>query len=79
MKKIFNDWLHENVNLINKLKKEFGNKGFIDVLYNTEEFEQLVASVNNNTEEEQIFVNGWTDDKDELFYNMLKTFVRIVK
>jgi hypothetical protein len=48
-------------------------------LYNTEEFEQLVASVNNNTEEEQTFVNGWTDDKDELFYNMLKTFVRIVK
>ena len=79
MKKIFNDWLHKNVNLINKLKKEFGNKGFIDVLYNTEEFEQLVASVNNNTEEEQTFVNGWTDDKDELFYNMLKTFVRIVK
>ena len=58
MKKIFNDWLHKNVNLINTLKKEFGNKGFIDVLYNTEEFEQLVASVNNNTEEEQTLFNS---------------------
>jgi hypothetical protein len=79
MKKLFNNWLHENVDLINELKDEYGKREFVDILYNTEEFEQLVMSVNNNTEEEQGYNNGWTDDKDELFCDMLEKFIRLTK
>jgi hypothetical protein len=34
----------------------------------------MVKKCNFNTKEEQGYVNGWTDDKDELFYNVLSKF-----
>jgi hypothetical protein len=77
MKTIFECWLNENIDLINELRDEYGKQGFVEVLYNTEEFEQLVVSVDGNTEEEQGYCNGWTDDKDELFYNTLMKLTNI--
>ena len=72
---IFDTWLINNTNLIIELKNEFSNDEFMEELYGTGAFEELVNSVNNNTKDESEFINGWTDEKDELFYNKLKQLI----
>ncbi len=67
-------FIEDKNKLINELYDEYGEYGFIDKLYNTYQFENMVKKCNFNTEEEQGYVNGWTDDKDELFYNILSKF-----
>jgi hypothetical protein len=71
LKLIFDKWLVDNTDLVKSLT--------IDELYDTPEHEELVQSVNGGTEDEEGFVNGWTDDKDELFYKRLKRSKRLAK
>ncbi len=71
LKLIFDKWLVDNIDLVKSLT--------IDELYDTPEHEELVHSVNGGTEDEEGFVNGWTDDKDELFYKRLKRLKRLAK
>ena len=68
LKLIFDKWLVDNIDLVKLLT--------IDELYDTPEHEELVHSVNGGTEDEEDFVNGWTDDKDELFYKRLKRLAK---
>ena len=74
MEQIFKKFLKNNTGLINELIIEYGEYGFKDKLYNTYQFESMVKECNFNTEEEKGYVNGWTDNKDELFDSMLNKF-----
>jgi hypothetical protein len=76
LEKIFIDFLNNNIEWIKEIILDYGKYGYKDVLYDQEEFEQMVLSCNQDTEEEQGYVNGWTDDKDELFNGVLDKFVK---
>tara|TARA_R110000737_G_scaffold46924_2_gene66753 strand:+ start:1071 stop:1295 length:225 start_codon:yes stop_codon:yes gene_type:complete len=74
MEQIFKKFLKDNTKLINQLFSMYGKYGYKDKLYDTNEFEDMVKKCNSNTEEEEGYVNGWTDSKDELFNMMLNKF-----
>jgi len=76
LEKIFIDFLNNNIEWIKEIILDYGKYSYKDVLYDQEEFEQMVLSCNQDTEEEQGYVNGWTDDKDELFNSVLDKFVK---
>lgn len=74
MEQIFKKFLKDNTKLINQLFSMHGKYGYKDKLYATYQFEDMVKKCNSNTEEEKGYVNGWTDNKDELFNMMLNKF-----
>jgi len=74
MEQIFKKFLKDNTKLINGLLDEYGKYGYMDKLYATYQFEAMVKKCNSNTKEEEGYVNGWTDNKDELFNMMLNKF-----
>ena len=76
LKITFDEWLTSNTKLIKELINDYGKKNISDTLYDTDEFNKLVISVNSGTEDEEGFFNGWSDNKDELFSKRLKKFIK---
>ena len=75
MKLKIESFLNENENLIKDLIFEFGISVYLGEVYDTNEFEEFVLECNKGTKEEEGYVNGWTDDKDDLFLKMINNFI----
>lgn len=69
-------FLNENKSWIKEILEEYGRSGFMDVFYDQDETQEFFKSLNTNTEEEEGVVNGWTDEKDELFDKVLIPFIK---
>jgi hypothetical protein len=76
MKAQFKEFLNENQDYIKAIVFDFGKKGYLDVLYDQPKFEKLMLDCNEGTLEEEEYVNGWTDEKDELFLKTVKQFIK---
>jgi hypothetical protein len=76
---VFSKFLNDNIELIKELILDYGKYGFGDVLYDTDEFEKMTESCNQGTYEEEGYVSGWADVKDELFKTMLNKFTSGIK
>jgi hypothetical protein len=76
LEKVFIEFLNNNVEWIKEIVLDYGKHGYKDVFYDQEEFQEMVLSCNQGTEEEEYYCNGWTDNKDELFDSILNKFVK---
>jgi hypothetical protein len=71
IKQKMTEFIKENSSLIQELKDEYGKKHWMEEFYNENKVQTFMNSFIPTKEELEDYGHGWTDEKDELFYELL--------
>ena len=71
IKQKMTEFIKENSSLIQELKDEYGKKYWMEEFYNENKVQTFMNSFIPTKEELEDYRHAWTDEKDELFYELL--------
>jgi len=68
-------WIVDNSIWIKEDLKLYGERDYLDIIFDSPRFAELCESINEGTEEEKGYINGLTDEKGSLICSLIrKTF-----